>query len=54
MIIVGGLKYVISMGNPKAVTAARDTILYALVGVLVAGASFAIINFVITALSKAV
>ncbi len=52
MIIIGGLKYVISMGNAKAVTAAKDTVLYAIVGVVIAVTSFAVINFVITALGQ--
>lgn len=53
MIIIGGLRYVVSMGNPKSVTAARDTILNALIGVVIAAMSFAIINFVINALNTA-
>lgn len=47
MIIVGGLRYAISGGNATAVTAAKNTILYAIVGLIVALLAFAIINFVI-------
>lgn len=47
MIIVGGLRYVISGGDSAAVTAAKNTILYAIVGVIVAILAYAIINFVI-------
>lgn len=47
MIIIGGLRYVISGGNSTAVTAAKNTILYAIVGVIVALLSYAIINFVL-------
>ncbi len=50
MIIVGALKYVVSMGHPKKVENARNTILYAIVGVVVAMCSYAIVNFVLTSL----
>ena len=47
MVIVGGLRYAISNGDPKAVEAAKNTVLYAVVGVLLSSISFAIINFVV-------
>lgn len=47
MIIIGGLRYVISGGDSSAVTAAKNTILYAIVGVIVAILAYAIVNFVI-------
>ncbi|MES2876062.1 MAG: hypothetical protein V4678_01180 [Patescibacteria group bacterium] len=47
MIIIGGLRYVVSGGNATAVTAAKNTILYAIVGVIVALLAYAIINFVL-------
>jgi hypothetical protein len=47
MIIVGGLRYVVSGGDSSAVNAAKNTILYAIVGVIVAILAYAIINFVI-------
>jgi hypothetical protein len=47
MIIIGGLRYVISGGNSTNVTAAKNTILYAIVGVIIAILSYAIINFVL-------
>ncbi len=48
MIIIGGLRYVISGGNSTAVTAAKNTILYAIVGVIIALLAYAIVNFVLT------
>jgi len=51
MIIIGGLRYVISGGNATAVTAAKNTILYAIVGVIVALLAYAIVNFVLTSFS---
>jgi hypothetical protein len=47
MIIIGGLRYVVSGGNATAVTAAKNTILYAIVGVIVALLAYAAINFVL-------
>jgi len=47
MIIIGGLRYVISGGNSTNVTAAKNTILYAIVGVIIALLSYAIIHFVL-------
>ena len=51
MIIIGGLRYVISGGNSTAVTAAKNTILDAIVGVVVALLAYAIINFVLNSFS---
>ena len=50
MLIIGGIKYVVSGGDAKKVTDAKNTVLYAIIGLAVAFLSFAIINFVITAL----
>lgn len=47
MIIIGGLRYVVSGGNATNVTAAKNTILYAIVGVIIALLSYAIIKFVL-------
>jgi hypothetical protein len=50
MIIFGGLRYVISGGNTASVTAAKNTILYAIVGVIVALLAYSIVNFVLGSL----
>jgi cytochrome bd-type quinol oxidase subunit 2 len=47
MMILGGLRYVISNGDQKNVTAAKDTIFYAVIGLVVALASYAVVHFVI-------
>lgn len=49
MIIIGGLRYVLSAGDQGAVTGAKNTILYAVVGLIVAVMAFAIVNFVLAA-----
>ena len=51
MLIIGGFRYVFSQGNEKSVNAAKDTILYAIIGIVVAILAFAIVNFVIAGLS---
>ena len=51
MLIVGGLRYTISGGNSTAVTAAKNTVLYAIVGLVVAFLAYAAINFVLTSLA---
>ena len=50
MLIVGGIKYVISGGDSKKVTDAKNTVLYAIIGLVIAFLAFAIVNFVISAL----
>ena len=47
MLIFGGFRYIISGGNAASVTAAKNTILYAIVGVIIAVLSYAIIDFVL-------
>ena len=48
MVIIGGLRYVLSSGSPQATAGAKDQILYAVIGVIIAILSYAIVNFVIT------
>jgi hypothetical protein len=47
MVVIGGLRYVISGGNTTSVGAAKNTILYAIVGLIISVLAYAIINFVI-------
>ena len=48
MLIIGGIRYVVSGGDSAAVQNAKNTILYAIVGVIIAILAYAIINFVIS------
>lgn len=48
MILYGGIRYTTSMGNPEAVVSAKNTIIYALVGLLIAIAASLIITFMAT------
>ena len=51
MLIIGGLRYVISQGNKEHVSSAKDTILYSVIGIVVAILAYAIVNFVTGALA---
>jgi hypothetical protein cdivTM_30108 len=48
MIIYGGMKYTTSSGDPKKVASAKATILYAVIGLIVALFAVAIVQFVST------
>jgi len=50
MLIIGGIRYTISGGDSKAVESAKNTILYAIVGIIVALLAYAIVNFVVGSL----
>jgi len=50
MLIIGGIRYVISGGDQNQVTSAKNTILYAIVGIVVAFLAYAAVNFVTQAL----
>lgn len=47
MVVVGGIRYITSDGDPGAAGKAKNTIIYALVGLVVAVMSYSIVNFVI-------
>lgn len=47
MIVIGGMRYVLSGGDSNQITAAKNTILYAIIGIVVAILAFAAVNFVI-------
>ena len=47
MVIIGGVKYTTSGGDQQAVTSAKNTILYGIVGLVIAILAYAIVNFVI-------
>ena len=47
VIILGGTQYVLSQGDPGKVKKAKDTIMYGVIGLVVALLAFAIVNFVL-------
>jgi hypothetical protein len=48
MIIIGGISYTTSAGDAGKVKKAKDTIMYGIIGLIVAILAFAIVNFVLT------
>ncbi|MBC7764475.1 hypothetical protein H7Y29_02045 [Microbacteriaceae bacterium] len=47
MLILGGIRYTVSQGDSSAITSAKNTILYAIIGIVVAILAYAAVNFVI-------
>lgn len=47
VVTIAGLSYVISTGDPQKTAKAKDTILYALIGLAVSILSFTIVSFVL-------
>jgi magnesium-transporting ATPase (P-type) len=52
MIIIGGIKYVTSNGDQGSVQSAKNTIMYAVIGLIVAIIAYAIVNFVVTTFTR--
>jgi len=52
MVIIGALRYVLSNGDAAGFKSAKDTILYALVGVVIAIISYALVQFIIARVSS--
>lgn len=48
MIVFAGVRYTISAGDASKVKAAKDTLMYAIIGLVVALLAFSIVNFVLT------
>jgi len=46
-IIYGGVKYATSAGDTAKVTSAKNTLMYAVIGLIIAILAFAIVNFVV-------
>ncbi len=51
MIIVGGFRYVTSGGNDTSVTSARNTILYAVIGLVIVALAQLIVRFTLSKLT---
>lgn len=46
VITVAGFRYIISRGEPQAISQAKDAIMYAAVGLVISIAAIAIVNFI--------
>ena len=51
MIIYGGIRYIISRGKSEEVTGAKNTIMYSVVGLVIAIIAFALVQWVFTSLA---
>lgn len=47
MIVIGGIRYATSNGDSGSIKSAKDTILYAVIGLIVAILAYSIVNFVL-------
>jgi hypothetical protein len=47
MVVVGGVQYALSQGDPAKVKKAKDIILYGIIGLVVVILAYAIVNFVL-------
>ena len=52
VIIIGGIGYMTSTGDPGKIKKAKDTILYGLIGLIVVALALVIVNFVIVNIIK--
>ncbi len=52
MIIVGGFRYITSGGNDTSVTSAKNTILYAIIGLVVVALAQLIVRFTLSKLTN--
>lgn len=52
MLIIGGFRYVVSNGDANAISGAKNTIMYAIIGIIVAFLAYAAVNFVTDQLIK--
>ena len=53
MIMVGGFKYITSSGDSNSVNSAKNTILYAIIGLIVVALAQVLVNFVLKKASEA-
>jgi hypothetical protein len=52
MVIVGGLKYITANGDSGALTSARNTIIYALIGAVIVAVAQVLVHFVLRKATK--
>ncbi len=50
IIVIAGLRYVISNGNPESITKSKNAIIYAAIGLVVSLSAYMIVRFVVSAI----
>ncbi len=53
MIIIGGLRYITSGGSDTSVTGAKNTILYAIIGLIIVALAQILVRFVLSKITQA-
>lgn len=48
IVTIAGFKYVLSQGNPQETAKAKNTIVYAIIGLTICVTAFAIVSFIFT------
>ena len=51
IIVIAGLRYTLSEGNPQSTSKAKNTIIYASIGLLIIALAFSIVRFVVGRIS---
>lgn len=51
IIVIAGLRYILANGDAQAMAKAKNTIIYALVGLIIAMSGFSIVTFVLKGIS---
>lgn len=54
MLIIGGFKYTVSGGNDKSVEAAKNQIMYAVIGIVITLLAAGIVQFVLSQINSAI
>jgi hypothetical protein len=47
MIVIGGLRYILTQGDQSSIQQAKNTVLYSIIGLIIALLAYAIVNFVV-------
>jgi hypothetical protein len=50
IIVIAGIRYIVSRGDPQSINKAKNAIVYAIVGLVVALSASALVNFVLRGL----
>lgn len=53
MLIIGGVQYIVSRGDEDAAAKAKNTILYAIIGLIVIGLAAVTVNFIVSIFAAA-
>ena len=47
MVVIGGVRYILSEGSPESMSKAKGTIIYSLVGLVICMSAYAIVSLVV-------